>query len=521
MKIALVTEGTYPVHRGGVSQWCHQLIRGLPDITFDVVSLSGSGRERPSYDLPGNVRSLRRLGLWGVTGWSRWLSRSAAERVAAAYEQLIEAVLSDDPFAPARFEAAMSGLYELAKERRLLPALRSEMPVDVFLNVWARCRHAVAGGKKVADPTLADALVITDLIEHYLRPLQLPALDVDLAHATANGPSALVGLMSKWDRGTPLLMSEHGVYLRERVLATREACAVPAVRASLTRFYLRLTELGYRTADAVLPVSDFNGRWARRHGAAETAVRTVHNGVDPISLPLLACEPELPTLAFVGRIDPLKDLETLIRAFAILRDRVPDARLRFFGPVPTGNEEYAASCERLVAELGLRSAVTFEGPVEPVSEAFAAGHLIVLTSISEGLPLTVIEAAMSGRATVATDVGGMAEAVGSGGLVVPVRDPCAFADACTRLLKDPRLRHELAAAGRRHAMEHFALDRFLADFRRLYRSFSHPVVIPAPRAPVADVPPASVIGAATSAPAREPMAQGFRDGSAEPSEAAR
>src|SRR5688500_17106947 len=122
MKIALVTEGTYPVHQGGVSQWCHQLIRGLPDFTFDVVSLSGSGRERLSYDLPHNVRALRRLGLWGVPGWSRWLSRSAARQAAAAYERLIFAILSDDPFAPGRFEAALRKFHELATERRLLPA---------------------------------------------------------------------------------------------------------------------------------------------------------------------------------------------------------------------------------------------------------------------------------------------------------------------------------------------------------------------------------------------------------------
>lgn len=494
MRVALVTEGTYPVHPGGVSQWCHQLIRGLPEFTFDVVSLSGSGRERLAYTLPDNVRVLHRLGLWGATGWSRRLSRSAAERFGAAYEQLLASILSDDTFAPARFETAMRALYELATERRLLPALRSQMPVDLFLGAWTRCHLGFAGGEQLDEPTLADALAITDLIEHYLRPLQLQPLDVDVVHATANGPSALIGLMNKWDRRAGLLVHEHGVYLRERVLATRDSGADPVVRACLTRFFLRLTELGYRHADAVLPVSDFNGRWARRHGASPDAVHTVHNGVDPIAFPLLTDEPEVPTLVFVGRIDPLKDLETLIRAFAIVRDHVPDARLRLFGPVPTGNEEYAASCERLVATLGLGGAATFEGPVDPVNPAFAAGHVVVLSSISEGLPLTVIEAAMSGRPTVATDVGGMAEAVGDGGVVVPARDPLAFADACTRLLVEPDLRRELAATGRRRAMEHFALDRFLADIRTLYRS-SRPSGIPTPRPPVADLPSPSAVGA--------------------------
>jgi glycosyltransferase involved in cell wall biosynthesis len=485
MKIALVTEGTYPIHSGGVSQWCHQLIQGLPDFTFDVLALSGSGRERLAYELPRNVRSLQRLGLWGATRRSRWLSPSARRRFTAAYEQFVESILTDDRFAPARFEASVRSFRELAAERRLLPGLRGEAGVEVFLSVWARTRPGPAGGRAIPAPTLADALVITDMIEHFLRPLLLPPLDVDLVHATANGPSALVGLLTKWDQGTPLLVSEHGVYLRERVLAVRESGATPVVRICLTRFFVRLTELGYRGADAILPVSDFNGRWARRHGAAADAVRTIRNGVDPIAFPVLTDEPAVPTLAFVGRIDPLKDLETLIRAFAIVRDRIPTARLRLIGPVPAGNEEYASRCAKLVAELGLRRAVSFDGPVSPASLAFAEGHVVVLSSVSEGLPLTIIEAAMSGRATVATDVGGMAEAVGRGGLVVPARDPSAFADACVLLLQDPALRRRLAATGRQEAMQHFAIDLFLAEFRRTYRSMSRPR-IPAPRAPVTE-----------------------------------
>ena len=146
----------------------------------------------------------------------------------------------------------------------------------------------------------------------------------------------------------------------------------------------------------------------------------------------------MPTLVFAGRIDPLKDLDTLVRAFALVREQVPDARLRLFGGVPAGNEAYAAEIRQLVADLAWRAAPTFEGPVSPVSQAFAAGHVVVQSSLSEGLPLTVIEAAMAGRPTVVTDVGGMPEAAGRGGLVVPPGDPAAFAAACVRLLTDAR-----------------------------------------------------------------------------------
>jgi len=224
----------------------------------------------------------------------------------------------------------------------------------------------------------------------------------------------------------------------------------------------------------VLPVSNFNGRWAVRGGAFAGRVRTLHNGVDPRELPELTEEPAVPTLVFAGRIDPLKDLDTLVRAFALVRAQVPDARLRLFGGVPAGNEAYADEIRRLVADLGLENCATFEGPVSPVSQAFAAGHVVVQSSLSEGLPLTVIEAAISGRPTVVTDVGGMPEAAGRGGVVVPPGDPAAFAAACVRLLTAHDTRRAPAAVGREDALARFTLSRFLDEVRAVYTEFAPP-----------------------------------------------
>ena len=109
-----------------------------------------------------------------------------------------------------------------------------------------------------------------------------------------------------------------------------------------------------------------------------------------------------------------------------------------------------------------------------MSQAFAAGHVVVQSSLSEGLPLTVIEAAISGRPTVVTDVGGMPEAAGGGGLVVPPGDPAAFAAACVRLLTEHDTRRALAADGREDALARFTLTRFLDDMRSVYTDVAPP-----------------------------------------------
>jgi glycosyltransferase involved in cell wall biosynthesis len=170
----------------------------------------------------------------------------------------------------------------------------------------------------------------------------------------------------------------------------------------------------------------------------------------------------------------VKDLHTLIRAFALVRDRIPGARLRMFGPIPSGIEVYHASCLRLVEELGLSASATFEGRIPNQADAYRAGHVVALTSVSEGFPYTVVEAMSTGRPTVCTDVGGVAEAVGDAGLVVPPRDHEAVADACLRLLVDQPLRRSFGLRARERVLEMFTLNQWNDAYRSIYAELAGP-----------------------------------------------
>jgi glycosyltransferase involved in cell wall biosynthesis len=141
----------------------------------------------------------------------------------------------------------------------------------------------------------------------------------------------------------------------------------------------------------------------------------------------------------------------------------------------------------LIDSLGLSDAATFEGRVDNIVDAYHAGQVVVLSSASEGFPYTVIEAMTSGRATVSTDVGGVREAVGDTGLVVPARDPHALAEACVLALKDHELRHRLALTARARALQHFTLEQFLAVYREIYPTLvTRPTPAPADKAPGLD-----------------------------------
>ena len=470
MKIALVSEGTYPYAMGGVSVWCDQLIRGLPEYRWEMVALSVDGTERQVWELPENLDRVHNIALWGPRQTRRGpRAGTGGTEFGSAYESLLAALLA--PLHPtsdeaavhrSRFLLALRGLFEYAADGGdLTTALTSNAALGTMMDAW----HATVGEHGL---TLAEALEAAWLMEHMLRPLSATPIKADTVHCTMNGLSMLVGMAAKWRHGTPVVMSEHGVYLRERYLAFLQEDASHAVKVLILSFFRSLAGAGYLISDAIAPHSSYNSRWQLHNGADPERIWTMYNGVDLAEFPAAADDPAEPTIVFMGRIDPLKDLHTLIRAFALVRAEIPDARLRIFGGTPVGNEVYRDSCLRLISELGLTGTAVLEGRVDDPVQAYHRASVVALTSISEGFPYTVVEAMACGRPVVATDVGGVAEAISDTGYVVAARDDQGIADACIRLLSDAPLRARLGAAARARVVDMFTLQQSLNAYRAVY-----------------------------------------------------
>lgn len=462
-----MTEGTYPHSFGGVSVWCDQLVRGMPDNPFHLVALVGAADERVAWELPGNVASVTAIPLWDHRPTGR-PGRTARRRFGPLIRSFFAALL--DPAgtggdARTGFAQDLRGLFEYAQEEDLSAALRTEDTLHGLLETWHDVRpDGVA-------PTVFDAITGLQLLEHSLRPLTAPPVKADVSHCVANGLAVLPALAAKWVHGTPLLLTEHGIYLRERYLGYRNTEYRWPVKALHLAFLRGICVQAYREAGMLAPGNMYNQRWEERLGAPHHLIRTVYNGVDPQAFPPVEAEPEVPTVSWAGRIDPIKDLETLLRAFALVHKEIPDVRLRLFGG---GNKTYRANCEKLAEELGITAVTTFEGRVEEIRDAYVAGHVVVLSSISEGFPYTVIEAMTVGRPCVATDVGGVSEAIGDTGIVVPPRDPEAMAAACVKLLTEHNHRLILGARARQRVLEFFTLDKAIETFEEIYRDLGRP-----------------------------------------------
>ncbi|MFF4579264.1 GT4 family glycosyltransferase PelF [Streptomyces sp. NPDC001389] len=475
--VTMLTEGTYPHVHGGVSTWCDQLVRGMPEVDFNVTALTGSGREPVTWELPRNVYRHTAVPLWGPpprTTRRTALRGRAHRRFTEVYETFLLSLLDPPPAtvgdAPDRggFSGALRELARLARAGRLAPALRSEPALRLLMAVWTRPGLATAA----AGPTIHDALTATDLLEHALRPLSVRIPPDSVAHAVSSGLATLPALAAKTLDGVPFLLTEHGIYLRERYLGYRTAAQRWPVKALVLGFYRELNSEGYRQADLITPCNQYNRRWEERGGAEAERIRTVYNGVDPHLFPEAGPEPDVPTLSWCGRIDPIKDLETLIRAYAFMRGELPALRLRLFGPVPAGCEEYRLRLEELAAGLGVGDGISWEGRISEVHKAYAAGSVVMLSSISEGFPFSIIEAMSCGRTTVSTDVGGVREAVADTGLVVPPREPETMARATLALLRDDERRAELGRLSRKRVVEKFTLHQSVDGFRHIYRELA-------------------------------------------------
>jgi glycosyltransferase involved in cell wall biosynthesis len=232
----------------------------------------------------------------------------------------------------------------------------------------------------------------------------------------------------------------------------------------------------YSAAWKIITLYGGNQDLQRRDGAPEDRLLVIPNGIDYERFAAIPRQTDgrPPTIALIGRVVPIKDVKTYIRAAAMLRQQIPDLQALVLGPFDE-DPEYGRECRDLVAMLGLTETVHFMGQVK-LDEWLGRVDAIVLTSISEAQPLVILEAGAAGIPTVATDVGACREmilgppgenpAFGAGGAITPLANPQATATALAALLRNPERLAEASRAIQNRVRERYNkrhLDRIYAD----------------------------------------------------------
>lgn len=223
-------------------------------------------------------------------------------------------------------------------------------------------------------------------------------------------------------------------------------------------------------------------------GIPDVRVRLVYNGIDTDRFRpddarrqsmrrALAASTDCILIGIVARLEPVKDHVTLVRAFARLR-QLSHRPLKL---VVVGDGSERAALEREIAACRLAADVLLVGDQRNVPDWLCALDVYALSSVSEGMNLTLLEAMSAALPVVATAVGGNPEIVTNGetGLLVPARDPEAMARSLLRLVESSELRNQLGGAGRRRVEERFSQASMLRAYLELYGSdSSEPVLRP-------------------------------------------
>ncbi|MBI4898599.1 MAG: GT4 family glycosyltransferase PelF [Actinobacteria bacterium] len=450
-----MTEGTYPFAIGGVSTWCDILLSGLPDVSWKVMPITAPGHAmKPLFELPSNAQIAGHIQLWNGSMQSTIPRPARRSSMDVDLPAILARFLIGWSESERRFTDAL--VWCRRNPGRILRVFRSGRSWRSFLRQLDRIRIENADGAG-RPPQLdsVEAATLYQTLYWIARTAAEPTPKVNLLHVTAAGWAAIPAIVHKALYDTPILLTEHGVYLRESYLAATRSGRPEGERFVSTRLARGLARAAYAAADVISPVTGAHIAWETTMGVPAEKIRVIHNGIDGIASSFDPA-PGIRRVVSVGRVDPLKDVHTMLRTTAEVLKRVPNAEFRYYGPVTDGEQAYAASCHELHARLGLDGRFRFMGATREPEKVMRESDVVLMTSISEGMPLGILEAMGQGRPVIATGVGGVSEVLRGCGVVTRPGDVHGIAMAVTTLLNNPSLADELGARGHKRARERFS-----------------------------------------------------------------
>lgn len=464
MKICLIAEGSYPYVTGGVSSWIQMLISWMSEHEFIVCSIRAQEREKTHYNykIPDNVVAIKEVFL----------------------DQKIQR--------PARWGIRF-GLNP--NERRLLMGHLMGEETDwnelflVFIKYTVVSVHEFLMSKDfydISEEVCIKKYPFVPFTSFYwsLRSMMTPILfliqqgvpQADLYHSASGGYAGILGGLGKFLYKKPFILTEHGIYTREREEEIIKSQWIKGCFKELWIDYFHsLSGCAYNNADKVISLFERNKQIQVELGCDEKKIHIIPNGIQANNFLNLSPKQSFDDFINVGavvRIVPIKDIKTMIQAFAIAKKRYNNIRCYIMGPFDE-NIEYYKECRQLVDNLDLKD-VIFTGRVN-IAEYLGKMDILVLSSISEGQPLAIMEGMASHKPFVVTDVGGCRELIhgngddyGEAGIVVPVMDYEKMGMAIADLCKDRELRNRMGKNGLKRVMNLYSKERLINEYKRIY-----------------------------------------------------
>ena len=466
MRICIVAEGCYPYVVGGVSSWIHSMINSFPNTEFIVLAIvaNRSIRGKFVYDIPENVTEIYELYLEDYD----WSKKKSKVRLNSTEYQALRSLILDR-------HVDWETLFELfAKDDISID--RIVMGED-FLQAVKDCYNL-----KYSQVVFSDFLwTMRSIYLPLFFTLSMKVPKADLYHCVATGYAGILGSMAKYFHGSRVLLSEHGIYTREREEELIKAKWVSGIYKTIwIDQFKKMSRLVYEKADIVTSLYEHARELQIELGCPVSKTMVTPNGINAESLMNLPgkTEEEMGKI-YVGavlRVTPIKDVKTMLQAFSFAREKDERLKLWIMGPCDE-DEEYANECFELVDTMNIPD-VEFTGRIN-IKDYLGKMDMSILTSISEGQPLTILESYAAKVPVIATDVGNCKGLIYGGndefviaGRVVHIMNIAEIAKAITDLAADPDMRRRMGENGYNRLMAKYKVEYMKQTYTEIYRDFA-------------------------------------------------
>lgn len=469
MEICLIIEGSYPYITGGVSSWVYSLINELDEVKFKLISIMPSREEKTEYKypIPDNVQAIKTIYLDDFKD----LNTNLYKKKVKLTPQELNEIKSFFRFqSDVDWEVVAETICDSNKIGNVLEFLQSKTFWEMLLELY-QDEFNGQGFNQFFWTVRSMFLLVISIMQN-----QLPKADI--YHAVSTGYAGLLGLLAKVKHDKSFILTEHGIYAREREGDIIKATWVKGVYKQMwIDFFYFISTGAYQKADKVISLFERNRNIQLKLGAAPEKTVVIPNGINLEEFTLKKEEHQGLNIGAILRIVPIKDVLTLIKSFKIVHKKIPEeVTFYLMGPYEE-DKEYYEECLRLIKKLDLQDDIIITGRVD-VLEYMPRLDLLVLTSISEGQPLVILEGLAAEIPFVATDVGSCRELIegrpgdniGNAGIITNPTSPTEIAQAIIKLLSDENLRTEMGRNGRKRVERYYTKQKLIESYKQTYKN---------------------------------------------------
>ncbi len=489
--IIIPCEGTFPYVRGGVSSWIAQIIAGMPQYKFGIVFI-GSKREeyssKPLYEFSDNLVFMVETFMFEEGNKPPIKAKDGIEEDFEAVKDLYEWFKYNDPNEP------------FPKEIMSLDFYLNKVNEETFL--YSRESWYFITNKNSENcneiPFLDYFWTVRSILIPVWKMAKLAKFIANrgkIIHSPSTGYAGFLATLVSHDTGKPYILTEHGIYTKERkidlisssmslykkVELFRESAEDNYIQGMWVRFFEGIGKMSYSRANPILSLFGVAKQTQIAYGANPNICSVIPNGVDIKKLgATLKNRPKgVPkVITLIGRVVSIKDIKTFIRAIRVTANVIPEVEAWIVGP-DDEEKEYAQECRDLIDILDVKKNIKFLG-FQNIVDILPKSGILTLTSISEGMPLVTLEGFAAGVPCVSTNVGSCKEliyggedpkdkALGKAGVVCEIANVKQLADGYIGLLTDEKKWLQAQETAIKRVNMLYTQDIFLDNYKKVYK----------------------------------------------------